>query len=140
MLDNNEITLKIRADEERMKNARPIHNKALLARYEKRIQIIDIYYKDAEVVKARQITEVDPLRYPQNPDDIYVVFFWKGNVYEKMWVRCERYLDTDEDGFRHFTGRLLNKPDHDYGFHIGSKVKFALFVEDNLTVCMGSGQ
>jgi len=139
VLDNNEIGLKIRADEEKLENARPIHNKALLARYSDRIEILDLYYQNTEVVEARQITELDPLRYPQCPDDIYVVFVWQEKEFEKMWVRCEKYLYTDEDGVRYFAGKLLNEPNRDFGFHIGKQVKFGLFIEDDLTVCIGSG-
>jgi len=45
VLDNNEIGLKIRADEDKMSSAKPISNKALLARYSERIEILDLYYR-----------------------------------------------------------------------------------------------
>lgn len=139
VLDNNEIGLKIRADEDKMSSAKPISNKALLARYSGRIEILDLYYQNTDVVEARRIRELDPLRYPLCPDDIYVVFLWHEKEFEQMWVRCEKHLGTDDDGIRHFSGKLLNEPHRDYGFHIGKKVMFGLFVEDGRTVCIGTG-
>ena len=41
VLDNKEIGMKIRADEEKVRNAVLVSNKALLARYADRIEILD---------------------------------------------------------------------------------------------------
>lgn len=61
VLDNDEVGMKIRADEEKVRNAVPVSNKALLARYADRIEILDIYYEDTEVVNARAMPRVRPL-------------------------------------------------------------------------------
>ena len=111
VLDNDEIGMKIRADEEKVRNAVPVSNKALLARYADRIEILDIYYEDTEVVNARAMPELDPFRHPQYPDDLFVFFLAQDKHYEQMWVRCGKYL-FDADGIKVFTGTLLNEPMH----------------------------
>ena len=83
VLDNDEIGMKIRADEEKVRNAVPVSNKALLARYADRIEILDIYYEDTEVVNARAMPELDPFRHPQYPDDLFVFSWPKTNIMSK---------------------------------------------------------
>lgn len=63
VLDNDEIGMKIRADEEKVRNAVPVSNKALLARYADRIEILDIYYEDTEVVCDKEVK----IRHPTSP-------------------------------------------------------------------------
>ena len=116
VLDNDEVGMKIRADEEKVRNAVPVSNKALLARYADRIEILDIYYEDTEVVNARAMPELDPFRHPQYPDDLFVFFLAQDKHYEQMWVRCGKYL-FDADGIKVFTGTLLNEPNRDMGIH-----------------------
>ena len=103
VLDNDEIGMKIRADEEKVRNAVPVSNKALLARYADRIEILDIYYEDTEVVNARAMPELDPFRHPQYPDDLFVFFLAQDKHYEQMWVRCGKYL---------FDAELRCSPEH----------------------------
>ena len=134
VLDNKEIGMKIRADEEKVRNAVPVSNKALLARYADRIEILDIYYEDTEVVNARAMPELDPFRHPQYPDDLFVFFLAQDKHYEQMWVRCGKYL-FDADGIKVFTGTLLNEPNRDMGIHDGDEVKVGVFHTDAGPVC-----
>ena len=134
VLDNKEIGMKIRADEEKVRNAVLVSNKALLARYADRIEILDIYYEDAEVVNARAMTELDPFRHPLYPDDLFVFFLAPDKHYEQMWVRCGKYL-FDADGIKVFSGTLLNEPNRDMGIHDGDEVKVGVFHTDAGPVC-----
>ena len=105
-----------------------------MARYADRIEILDIYYEDAEVVNARAMTELDPFRHPLYPDDLFVFFLAPDKHYEQMWVRCGKYL-FDADGIKVFSGTLLNEPNRDMGIHDGDEVKVGVFHTDAGPVC-----
>lgn len=120
------ISMKIRADSVRGMEIIPVHNKALNRKYADTIEITKIYYENEEVIKCREVRELDQFRHPEFPDDIQVLFIKEGLRPEGIWVRPTKLHGID-NGTVLLEGYMLNTPNGDFG------------VAGNQPILVGSG-
>ena len=83
--DTHGIGLKVRADSLDEAQVQPIEDAELEARFRSSIDTLSIYYRDENLAGVRALTELDPFRYPQHPDDICALFLTPENRLEKMF-------------------------------------------------------
>lgn len=83
--------------------------------------ITDAYnYDYQEAIETRKITELDPFRFNQFPDDIKILIIGKKITTEEIWVRANHMEGTT------IFGELLNEPNQDIGLHCGDVISFNL--------------
>lgn len=125
-----EICLKIRAGSVANKIIMPIENKVLLNKFQSRIEILENYYTDADVLECRAIEELDKFRHPEFPDDLAMFLAKKGNKMETIWVRALSFIGTNEHMIA-IKVQLLNEPYSDFGVHIHNEIDAFSFIDDN---------
>ena len=125
-----DIGLKIRAGSVANKIIMPIENKVLLNKFQSRIEILENYYTDADVLECRAITELDEFRHPDFPDDLAMILAKAGNKPEKIWVRTLSYLGKNEKVIG-LKVQLLNEPYVDFGVHAYDVIDAVTFLDDN---------
>ena len=125
-----EICLKIRAGSVANKIIMPIENKVLLNKFQSRIEILENYYTDADVLECRAIEELDKFRHPEFPDDLAMFLAKKGNKMETIWVRALSFIGTNEHMIA-IKVQLLNEPYSDFGVHIHDEMDAFSFIDDN---------
>ena len=134
--DTQGIGLKVRADSVDEAQVQPIEDAKLEARFRSSIDTLSVYYRDENLAGVRELTELDPFRYPQHPDDIYALFLTPENRLEKMWVRSEKAARA-ADGTLLIVGKLLNEPDNILGLHMGAAVTLTVVETTRGTQCVG---
>ena len=125
-----EICLKIRAGSVANKIIMPIENKVLLNKFQSRIDILENYYTDEDVLECRAIEELDKFRHPEFPDDLAMFLAKKGNKMETIWVRTLSFIGTREHMIA-IKVQLLNEPYSDFGVHIHDVIDCYSFLDDN---------
>ena len=128
--ETKEICLKIRAGSVANKIIMPIENKVLLNKFQSRIEILENYYTDADVLECRAIEELDKFRHPEFPDDLAMFLAKKGNKMETIWVRALSFIGTNEHMIA-IKVQLLNEPYSDFGVHIHDEIDAFGFIDDN---------
>lgn len=99
--------------------------------YAKQIEISDSYKVSDVIDSTRSMEFLDPFRDPHYVDDVLVYLLKDGNKPEGCWVRLEDMQD------RLFIGELLNEPDQNLGCHMGERIGFFIYRQDNgETVCI----
>lgn len=134
--DTQGIGLKVRADSVDEAQVQPIEDAKLEARFRSSIDTLSVYYRDENLAGVRELTELDPFRYPQHPDDIYALFLTTENRLEKMWVRSEKAARA-ADGTLLIAGKLLNEPDNIPGLHMGAAVTLTAVETTRGKQCVG---
>ena len=114
----------------------PIEDAELEARFRSSIDTLSIYYRDENLAGVRALTELDPFRYPQHPDDICALFLTPENRLEKMWIRSEKAARA-ADGTLLIAGKLLNEPDNIPGLHMGAVVTLTVIETTCGKQCVG---
>lgn len=94
-------------------------------RYAKKVEISDSYKESDAIESTRSMQYLDSFRHPHYVDDVLVYLLKDGCKPEGCWVRLE-----DVKG-RLFIGELLNEPDQDLGCHIGERIGFFFYRQDN---------
>lgn len=130
------IGLKVRADSVDEVQVRPIEDAELEARFRSSIDTLSVYYRSKDIAGVRELTELDPFRYPQHPDDICALFLTPENRLEKMWVRSERAAHA-ADGALLIAGKLLNEPNNIPGLHMGAAVTLTVVETTRGKQCVG---
>ena len=123
-----EICLKIRAGSVANKIIMPIENKVLLNKFQSRIEILENYYTDANVLECRAIEELDKFRHPDFPDDFAMILAKEGNKPETIWVRAISYIGANEN-IMAIKVQLLNEPYSDFGIHIHDIIDAVSFLD-----------
>ncbi len=115
-----EISAKFRFDAVRDLDFQyPDQEDELREKHTRKIETIHRFYAaEPGVEKTRDLTVLDEFRYPDCPDDVQVLLLKDGIRPEACWVRLTSVKT------RLFTGKLLNEPYADFGFHEGDEVKF----------------
>lgn len=134
--DTQGIGLKVHADSVDEVQVRPIEDAELEARFRSSIDTLSVYYRSKDIASVRELTELDPFRYPQHPDDICALFLTPENRLEKMWVRSERAAHA-ADGTLLVAGKLLNEPDNIPGLHMGAAVTLTVVETTRGKQCVG---
>ena len=134
--DTHGIGLKVRADSLDEAQVQPIEDAELEARFRSSIDTLFIYYRDENLAGVRALTELDPFRYPQHPDDICALFLTPENRLEKMWIRSEKAARA-ADGTLLIAGKLLNEPDNIPGLHMGAVVTLTVIETTCGKQCVG---
>lgn len=134
--DTHGIGLKVRADSLDEAQVQPIEDAELEARFRSSIDTLSIYYRDENLADVRALTELDPFRYPQHPDDICALFLTPENRLEKMWIRSEKAARA-ADGTLLIAGKLLNEPDNIPGLHMGAVVTLTVIETTCGKQCVG---
>lgn len=125
-----DVSLKIRAESTNGKIIMPIENKVLYNKFKWRIELLENYYGDANVLECRDIQELDNFRHPDFPDDLAVIIVKEGLKPETIWVRANRVTTYNAEVIL-FKGELLNEPYADFGIHIGQEIECVSFVNDS---------
>lgn len=85
----------------------------LAKRYDQHLDMIRTYYDGTpDILRVRALTELDPLRNRDYPDDVLVRLFAEELPTEGVWFRL---IGSSDDGM--LIGTLLNEPDADYPVH-----------------------
>ena len=107
----------------------------LKARYKDKIEVLDSYKANSELMETREITLLDASRHEYYPDDIQLYLKTKEDNIEACWVRIEGMSDKT------FFGRLLNEPYKDCGCHEGDIVEFYIYeTGEDKFVCVSDGK
>ena len=124
-----DISLKIRSGSVANKIIMPIENKVLMNKFKFRIELLENYYTDANVLECRAIEELDKFRHPDFPDDLAMFLAKKGNKMETIWVRAISYIGSNENivGIK---VQLLNEPYSDFGVHIHDIIDAVSFLDE----------
>lgn len=130
------IGLKVHADSVDEAQVLPIEDTELESRFQRTIDTLSVYYRNEGLAGVRELTELDPFRYPQHPDDICALFLTPENRLERMWVRSERSA-RGADGTLLIVGKLLNEPDNILGLHMGAAVTLTVVETTRGTQCVG---
>ena len=125
-----EICLKIRAGSVANKIIMPIENKVLLNKFQSRIDILENYYTDEDVLECRAIEELDKFRHPEFPDDFAMILAKVGNKPEKIWVRTISFNGANTE-IMSLKVQLLNEPFEDFGVHIHDTIDCVSFLDEN---------
>lgn len=100
----------------------PDDAKALEGRSAEQIEQVEKSHDPSEgVLAAREVGQVDGLRSPEYPDDVYAILTSDGLSPEGVWFRLEGIA-----GEGMLAGVLLNEPDADYPVHEGDLMAIAL--------------
>lgn len=100
----------------------PDDAKALEGRYAEQIEQVEkSHAASGGVLAARKVVQVDALRSPEYPDDVYAILTSDGLPFEGVWFRLE---GITKDGM--LAGILLNEPDANYPVHEGDLMAIAL--------------
>jgi hypothetical protein len=96
--------------------------KALEGRYAEQIEQVEKSHAASEgVLATREVEQVDGLRSPEYPDDVYAILTSDDLPPEGVWFRLEGIA-----GEGMLAGVLLNEPDSDYPVHEGDLMAIAL--------------
>ena len=123
-----DISLKIRSGSVANKIIMPIENKVLMNKFKFRIELLENYYTDSEVVRCREIKELDGFRHPDFPDDFAMILAKEGNKPETIWVRAISYIGANEN-IMAIKVQLLNEPYSDFGIHIHDIIDAVSFLD-----------
>lgn len=123
-----DISLKIRSGSVANKIIMPIENKVLMNKFKFRIDLLENYYTDSEVVRCREIKELDGFRHPDFPDDFAMILAKEGNKPETIWVRAVSYIGANEN-IMAIKVQLLNEPYSDFGIHIHDIIDAVSFLD-----------
>lgn len=123
-----DISLKIRSGSVANKIIMPIENKVLMNKFKFRIDLLENYYTDSEVVRCREIKELDGFRHPDFPDDFAMILAKEGNKPETIWVRAISYIGANEN-IMAIKVQLLNEPYSDFGIHIHDVIDAVSFLD-----------
>lgn len=130
------IGLKVRADSVEEAQVCSIEDVELEAQFRSNIDSLSVYYRNEDLLAVRSLTELDPFRHPQHPDDIYTLFLTSENRLEQMWVRSEGGTRA-ADGTLLIAGKLLNEPNHIPGLHMGAAVTLTVIETTRGKQCVG---
>ena len=97
---------------------------------------LSVYYRNEGLAGARALTELDPFRHPQHPDDVCALFLTPENRLERMWVQSELAAHA-ADGTLLIAGKLLNEPDNIPGLHMGAAVTLTVVETTRGKQCVG---
>lgn len=125
-----EVSMKVRAESVENNIIMPIENKVLMNKFKSRIDILDNYYEDKDVLKCREITELDSFRHPNFPDDLEMTLAKDGIKMERIWVRTESVLTMNNEIIL-VKCTLLNEPFSDFGVHIYNQIDCVSFITDS---------
>ena len=101
--------------------------------YAKKVEISKSYKVSDAIESTRNMEFLDSFRDPHYVDDVLVYLLKDGCKPEGCWVRLEDVQD------RLFIGELLNEPDQDLGCHMGDKIGFFIYRQENgETVCISN--
>ena len=103
-----DVSLKIRSGSVANKIIMPIENKVLMNKFKFRIELLENYYTDANVLECRAIEELDKFRHPDFPDDFAMILAKEGNKPETIW----------------------NEPYSDFGVHIHDIIDAVSFLDE----------
>ena len=134
--DTRAVGLKVHADSVDEMQVRPIEDKALEERFRSTIDTLSVYYRNEGLAGARALTELDPFRHPQHPDDVCALFLTPENRLERMWVQSELAAHA-ADGTLLIAGKLLNEPDNIPGLHRGAAVTLTVVETTRGKQCVG---
>jgi len=95
-------------------------NGELNKRFAERIEMLEAYKVNDNVMRTRGFEFLDKLRHKWFVDDVQVDLMYRGLNTERCWVRIED-LNPEEHCF---IGTLLNEPHQDFGYHKGDTVAF----------------
>lgn len=123
-----DVSLKIRSGSVANKIIIPIENKVLMNKFKFRIDLLENYYTDSEVVRCREIKELDGFRHPDFPDDFAMILAKEGNKPETIWVRAISYIGANEN-IMAIKVQLLNEPYSDFGIHIHDIIDAVSFLD-----------
>lgn len=123
-----DVSLKIRSGSVANKIIMPIENKVLMNKFKFRIDLLENYYTDSEVVRCREIKELDGFRHPDFPDDFAMILAKEGNKPETIWVRAISYIGANEN-IMAIKVQLLNEPYSDFGIHIHDIIDAVSFLD-----------
>ncbi len=123
-----DVSLKIRSGSVANKIIMPIENKVLMNKFKFRIELLENYYTDSEVVRCREIKELDGFRHPDFPDDFAMILAKEGNKPETIWVRAISYIGANEN-IMAIKVQLLNEPYSDFGIHIHDIIDAVSFLD-----------
>lgn len=123
-----DVSLKIRSGSVANKIIMPIENKVLMNKFKFRIDLLENYYTDSEVVRCREIKELDGFRHPDFPDDFAMILAKEGNKPETIWVRAVSYIGANEN-IMAIKVQLLNEPYSDFGIHIHDIIDAVSFLD-----------
>ena len=125
-----DVSLKIRADSTSNNIIMPIENKVLMNKFKSRIDMLDIYYRDADFLKCRAIRELDEFRHPDFPDDLVMILAKEGNKPEKIWVRAIS-LNVANAEIISLKVQLLNEPYEEFGVHFYDMIDCVSFLDSD---------
>lgn len=125
-----DVSLKIRADSTANNIIMPIENKVLMNKFKSRIEMLELYYKDADALECRAIKELDEFRHPEFPDDLAIILAKVGNKPEKIWVRTISFNGANTE-IMSLKVQLLNEPFEDFGVHIHDTIDCVSFLDEN---------
>ena len=134
--DTMAVGLKVHADSVDEMQVRPIEDKALEERFRSTIDTLSVYHRNEGLAGARALTELDPFRHPQHPDDVCALFLTPENRLERMWVQSELAAHA-ADGTLLIAGKLLNEPDNIPGLHMGAAVTLTAVETTRGKQCVG---
>ena len=123
-----DVSLKIRSGSVANKIIMPIENKVLINKFKFRIELLENYYTDANVLECRAIEELDKFRHPDFPDDFAMILAKEGNKPETIWVRAISYIGANEN-IMAIKVQLLNEPYSDFGIHIHDIIDAVSFLD-----------
>ena len=123
-----DISLKIRSGSVANKIIMPIENKVLMNKFKFRTELLENYYTDSEVVRCREIKELDGFRHPDFPDDFAMILAKEGNKPETIWVRAISYIGANKN-IMAIKVQLLNEPYSDFGIHIHDIIDAVSFLD-----------
>ena len=123
-----DVSLKIRSGSVANKIIMPIENKVLMNKFKFRIELLENYYTDSEVVRCREIIERDGFRHPDFPDDFAMILAKEENKPETIWVRAISYIGANEN-IMAIKVQLLNEPYSDFGIHIHDIIDAVSFLD-----------
>ena len=123
-----DVSLKIRSGSVANKIIMPIENKVLMNKFKFRIELLENYYTDANVLECRAIEELDKFRHPDFPDDFAMILAKEGNKPETIWVRAISYIGANEN-IMAIKVQLLNEPYSDFGIHIHDIIDAVSFLD-----------
>ena len=123
-----DVSLKIRSGSVANKIIMPIENKVLMNKFKFRIELLENYYTDSEVVRCREIKELDGFRHPDFPDDFAMILAKEGNKPETIWVRAISYIGANKN-IMAIKVQLLNEPYSDFGIHIHDIIDAVSFLD-----------
>ncbi len=103
----------------------------LKSRYSEKIEMLKGYDVSEEIEKTRNMAFLDDSRDKFYIDDVMVYLTKKGLQPEGCWTRISGLGD------HWFTGKLLNEPNQDFGYHLDETIGFFLQkTEDGKTICI----